>query len=153
MTLLFLFQLLLVILLLVNACALHQPTISRRSFFQNAIGGVASSALMVMPSVAAAATDAPSFVGTFSDPINHPGGTRTIELVGEPIGDYQLARVLGGGGIGEPKSYTLPAAVIGNRAIVIDFSPKGGPRDFSGILEKNGDIRFLRDNNKWPRLK
>lgn len=151
MTPLFLLQLLLAILLLANVCALHQPS-SRRSLFQNAIG-VASSSLVMFPSVAVAANDASSFVGTFSDPINHPGGTRTIQLVGERIGDYQLAQVLGGGGIGEPKSYTLPAAVIGDRAIVIDFSPKGGPRDFSGVLEKNGDIRFLRDNNKWPRLK
>ena len=47
----------------------------------------------------------------------------------------------------------LPAAVIGDRTIVIDFSPKGGPRDFVGVLDgKNNDIKFLRDGNKWPRL-
>ncbi len=46
----------------------------------------------------------------------------------------------------------LPAAVIGDRTIVIDFSPKGGPRDFVGVLDK-GDIKFLRDGNRWPRLK
>ena len=72
---------------------------------------------------------ASKFVGTFSDPINHPGGKRTIELVeGAVVGDYQLAKVIGGGGIGEPKNYILPAAIFGDRAIIIDFSPKGGPR-------------------------
>ena len=74
---------------------------------------------------------ASKFVGTFSDPINHPGGTRRIELIkdgGETVGDYQLAKVMGGGGIGEPKQYILPAAILGDRVIVIDFSPKGGPR-------------------------
>ena len=68
------------------------------------------------------------------------------------MGDYRLAEVIGGGGIGEPKNYVLPAVVIGDRTIVIDFSPKGGPRDFVGVLEKD-NIRFLRDKNLWPRLK
>ena len=50
------------------------------------------------------------------------------------------------------KEYVLPAVAVGDRAIIIDFSPKGGPRDFSGVLEKDGSIRFLRDNNRWPRI-
>ena len=47
------------------------------------------------------------FCGKFSDPINHPGGTRTITLIDSSpgttttIGDYRLARVTGGGGRGE----------------------------------------------------
>jgi hypothetical protein len=106
------------------------------------------------PVNAATATGAQAFVGTFSDPINHPGGKRTIKLLGDSkVGDYQLAEIFGGGGIGEPKNYVLPAAIIGDRTIVIDFSPKGGPRDFVGVLDRaNGDIKFLRDGNRWPRL-
>lgn len=96
------------------------------------------------------------FCGRFSDPINHPGGTRTISLVDDGAnvaGDYRLARVDGGGGRGEPREYILPAVIIGDRAIIIDFSPKGGPRDFTGVLDpKDGSIRFLRDGNRWPRL-
>jgi len=61
-----------------------------------------------------------------------------------------LAEVLGGGGRGEPENYVLPAVILGDRTIVIDFSPKGGPRDFVGMLDK-GDIKFLRDGNRWPR--
>ena len=92
------------------------------------------------------------FLGTYSDPINHPGGKRTIKLLGETFGDYTLAQVYGGGGVGEPKEYVLPAVIFGDRAIVIDFSPKGGPRDFTGVLEKDGSIKFLRDGNRWPRI-
>jgi hypothetical protein len=108
---------------------------------------------MFLPTEASAAqpSGAEAFVGTFTDPINHPGGTRTIQLLeGKKVGDYQLAEVNGGGGRGEPANYVLPAVVIGDRTIVIDFSPKGGPRDFAGVLDK-GDIKFLRDGNRWPR--
>ena len=104
----------------------------------------------------AAADPATRFCGAFSDPVNHPGGTRRISLLdggGSSVGDYRLASVRGGGGRGEPREYVLPALVIGDRAIIIDFSPKGGPRDFTGVLDpKDGSIRFLRDGNRWPRL-
>ena len=127
---------------------------------RNAFVGITSAATAAVttafaPSTPAnaAATGAQAFVGTFSDPINHPGGKRTIKLLDVKAGDYQLAEVIGGGGVGEPKNYVLPAAVIGDRTIVIDFSPKGGPKDFVGILDKdNGDIKFLKDGNRWPRL-
>ena len=101
----------------------------------------------------AAAAGAESFVASYSDPINHPGGTRTIKLVdGAKVGDYQLAQVFGGGGRGEPKEYVLPAVIVGGRSILIDFSPKGGPRDFAGVLDGDGSIKFIRDGNRWPRL-
>ena len=103
-------------------------------------------------SSAVASSSGEVFVGKYSDPNNHPGGTRTIKLLDGSIGDYQLAQVRGGGGIGEPKDYTLPAIVVGGRAIIIDFSPKGGPRDFSGVIQKDGSIKFIRDGNVWPRL-
>lgn len=95
------------------------------------IGVAATTAATLLSSPAptlAAAQGAEAFVGTFSDPINHPGGTRTVRLLDQKIGDYQLAEVIGVGGVGEPKNFVLPAAVIGDRTIVIDFSPKGGPR-------------------------
>jgi hypothetical protein len=131
---------------------------------RNALGGMMntaaaaaaalSGASAVIPKSAEAATpaDASAFVGTYSDPINHPGGKRTIVLLeGQTVGEYQLAEVRGGGGVGEPKSYVLPAIILGGRAIIIDFSPKGGPRDFTGVLDGK-DIKFLRDGNRWPRL-
>mmetsp|Transcript_11702 Transcript_11702/g.14766 ORF Transcript_11702/g.14766 Transcript_11702/m.14766 type:complete len:155 (+) Transcript_11702:84-548(+) len=131
--------------------------ISRRNAFASLAGtaaAVATTSTVMPPTPAVAASKGTeAFVGTFSDPINHPGGKRTIRLLDAKAGDYQLAEVIGGGGIGEPKNYVLPAAVIGDRTIVIDFSPKGGPRDFVGVLNgSNGDIKFLKDGNRWPRL-
>ena len=125
---------------------------SRRGLLRASVSAVAAlTAANLFPS-SAHAGDASAFVGTYSDPINHPGGTRTIKLLeGKSVGGYQLAEVQGGGGVGEPKNYVLPAVIFDDRAIVIDFSPKGGPRDFTGILVGN-DIKFLRDGNKWPRL-
>ena len=100
------------------------------------------------------AADASAFVGTYADPINHPGGKRVVRLVGKKVGDYQLAEVEGGGGKGEPDKYVLPAVVLGGRTIVIDFSvpPKNGPKDFVGVLNEKGGIKFLKDGNVWPRL-
>jgi len=96
---------------------------------RDAFIGIATATAGILSSAdPASAAGAEAFVGTYSDPINHPGGTRTIKLLGEKVGDYQLAEVQGGGGKGEPANYVLPAAVIGDRSIVIDFSPKGGPK-------------------------
>mmetsp|Transcript_6491 Transcript_6491/g.9610 ORF Transcript_6491/g.9610 Transcript_6491/m.9610 type:complete len:192 (+) Transcript_6491:32-607(+) len=126
-----------------------QTVVDRR----NAVFGLGAAAGLVtlFPKPSFAAGDTKAFVGTYSDPINHPGGTRTIRLLDTKVGDYQLAEVAGGGGRGEPANYVLPAVVIGDRTIIIDFSPKGGPRDFTGVLESDG-IKFLRDGNKWPRV-
>lgn len=127
-------------------------TSGRRALLVGSTLGLALS-LNPSPAVAATSTGAQKFVGKYSDPINHPGGTRQVNLIdGADVGDYQLAEVVGGGGRGEPKEYVLPAVVVGDRAIIIDFSPKGGPRDFSGVLEQDGSIKFIRDGNRWPRL-
>ena len=125
---------------------------NRKVFLQTMLTTAAAVVASVQPANAAT-PPAASFLGTYSDPINHPGGTRTITLIdGASNGDYQLAQIKGGGGRGEPVKYLLPAVIFGDRAIVIDFSPKGGPRDFAGVLQSDGSIRFLRDGNVWPRL-
>jgi len=97
-------------------------------------------------------SSASAFLGTYSDPINHPGGTRTVEFVTGSSGDYQLAKVTGGGGQGEPEKFTLPAVILGGRSIIIDFTPKGGPPDFMGVLDEAGGIQFVKDGNVWPRV-
>ena len=126
---------------------------SRKAFLQSMLTVAATVVTPTAVSAAAATSKAASFLGTYSDPINHPGGTRTITLIdGASEGDYQLAQIKGGGGRGEPKEYILPAVIFGDRAIVIDFSPKGGPRDFAGVLDNEGSIRFIKDGNRWPRL-
>lgn len=149
MTLKFLFML---ARMLVCASALSAPSteVTRREAFLQTAGALS---FLTAAAPADAATGAELFVGTYTDPINHPGGTRTVRLVGDPVGEYQLAEVLGGGGRGEPEKYVLPAAILGGRTIVIDFSvaPKYGPKDFVGILDGKSNIKFLRDGNTWPR--
>lgn len=137
-----------------DSLSLEKFNAGRRSFVASAL--IAASSATVLPSVANAVGkvrgDPSVFCGTYSDPINHPGGKRTITLLdGQRTGDYQLAQVQGGGGIGEPENYILPAVILGDRSIIIDFSPKGGPRDFVGVLDGK-DIKFPRDGNRWPRI-
>ena len=133
------------------ATAFSVPEVSRRNALAEATGIFT---FLASTAPANAATGAEAFVGTFADPINHPGGKRTIQLVGERVGEYQLAQVVGGGGQGEPAEYVLPAAIFGGRTIVIDFSvpPKYGPKDFVGVLDSKGNIKFLKDGNTWPRI-
>mmetsp|Transcript_60991 Transcript_60991/g.180529 ORF Transcript_60991/g.180529 Transcript_60991/m.180529 type:complete len:176 (-) Transcript_60991:221-748(-) len=145
------------------------PKVSRRQVLNSAVLLLSPSALPQSAAVAAeeSKTDEVSdLLGTYTDPINHPGGFRKIELVGTGVGGYQLAKVTGGGGRGEPKSYELPAMVFkcpGNRqglnraasgktCITIDFTPKGGPKDFTGYWDgEQKGIRFILDNNFWPQ--
>ena len=147
-------RLLLVALALHGANALHLPgppprRMSRRSVLLGAL----------LTPAPALASDSPSvFVGTYTDPNNHPGGTREITLLPGQVGAYRLANVKGGGGRGEPDLYNLPALIIErpeSQQIVIDFSvsPKNGPRDFAGqyVAGPPAGIRFVRDGNLWPK--
>jgi len=162
--------------LLPVVAALHLPIAQRRGFI---IGAVAAASDTIIRPTAASADDvskllygggskpdASVFVGEYTDPM-HPGGTRQITLLSTQMGPYQLARVVGGGGEGEPLSYELPAMVApapgkaNQWQITIDFSPKGGPKDFTGYWDGTG-IRFPptprqieRGNaagNFWPQV-
>ena len=91
------------------------------------------------------------FEGTYSDP-NHPEGFRVVSMLDEWEGEVRKGNCLlvddkGG------KEFNLPAKVgkreDGSEFIMIDFAPKGGPKDFEGVWETDG-IRYLKDNNKWP---
>lgn len=146
----------LLLVLFTAVAALQTPNhkLNRRSLLQTA-----TAFLVVAPSVAVAA-DASVLLGTYTDPVNHPGGTRTIELTGTGFGGFQLAKVTGGGGKGEPESYELNAMIspcpgrstTAEWCISIDFTPKGGPADFGGYwdAEEKG-IRFPADGNFWPK--
>ena len=75
-----------------------------------------------------------AYEGTYSDPINHPGGVRRITRSGSSL------TVVGGGGRGEPANYQLGGRVDGSGKIFVDFTPKGGPKDFEGFfLSKKTD--------------
>merc|ERR1719263_464305 len=87
------------------------------------------------------------FTGSFSDP-NHPGCPRLVSIEGNK------ALVSGADGnpgclTGNGTPWNLEGKVEGDN-IFIDFSPKGSPKDFTGVWEdgKNPGIRFP-DGNKW----
>ena len=134
-----------------SACAAppsQKPCADRRT----ALGFLATAVVALLPAAQSAMADgeaASAFVGRYTDP-NHPGGIRDIQLLDTNIGEFQLARVTGGGGRGEPKSFELPAMIqLPEKRITIDFTPKGGPRDFTGLWDGDG-IKFP-DGNKWPK--
>ena len=151
----------------------------RRPLVGAVAAAAAASALVIGPRAAFAdevsallygsstASGASVFVGTYTDPM-HPGGTRTISLLDTRLGPYQLAKVVGGGGEGEPSRFELPAMVSPTPGqkdawlITIDFSPKGGPKDFTGQWDADG-IRFPPTprqiergelaGNRWPKVR
>ena len=94
--------------------SLNAAGTSRAAFTRDFLGAAAAAAAAATSTlpVPALATDMDSvFLGRYSDP-KHPGGIRDISLTGSTIGAYKLAKVDGGGGRGEPATYTLPAVII-----------------------------------------
>jgi len=157
----------LIALLLVSAEALvmhggpvagAQQHQGRRLACLRLLSPVLALAPFVLAPATVAAADSSVFEGRYTDPNNHPGGTREIMVEGTAVGAYKLAKVRGGGGRGEPANYELPAIIVERQGvpaqIIIDFSvaPKNGPRDFAGVYDaKAGGIRFSKDGNVWPK--
>ena len=93
-----------------------------------------------------------AFEGFYTDPENHPGGTRKITVDDGTIGVFRQAWIDGGGGEGEPANYTLPALVKGDR-IIADFSvpPKSAPAKFAAFKGKRTEQGIeWEDGNVWP---
>ena len=155
---------------LTAAASLRLPTTTslhnRRAVISSAAAAaVASTPLSALAAEAVKAPDAKVFAGSYTDPM-HPGGTRTITLLDTKLGPFQLAKITGGGGTGEPASFELPAMIspsprgADSWQITIDFSPKGGPKDFTGYWDADG-IRFPPTprqvekgntaGNRWPK--
>jgi hypothetical protein len=136
-------RLLLLCLMFSGAAALSLPSArsGRRALLKTT--GVACTTIFGLGLSQPATASSSVFVGKFTDPINHPGGVREISLLDVKMGPFQLAKVKGGGGRGEPASYELPAMVgigpDGQEIITIDFTPKGGPKDFVGVFEQQAD--------------
>ena len=85
------------------------------------------------------------FDGTFSDP-NHPNGFRRISV------KKGVATIVGKDEPQDKKEWQLKASVTpGTREMLVDFSPKGGPKDLLAKWSptKNG-IEFP-DGNVWPK--
>jgi hypothetical protein len=129
------------------------PSVTRRA----ALSVVGLPLLQQAPALAADDFGS-ELVGTYSDP-NHPGGTREIMMTNTRLGSFRLAQIKGVGGRGEPASFELPAMIAPcqgrqqGTCITIDFSPKGGPREFTGFYDaKDQSIYFPVDGNRWPKI-
>ena len=81
------------------------------------------------------------------------GGSRKITVDDGTIGVFRQAWIDGGGGEGEPASYTLPALVKGDR-IIADFSvpPKNAPAKYAAFKGKRTERGIeWEDGNVWPK--
>ena len=93
-----------------------------------------------------------------SPPFHRPGAGQIFQVVTDapaPAARWSCARVRQvwpSLDLREPRAYVPPAVAVGDRALVIDFAPKGGPRDFTAVLDGKTGIKFLRDGNRWPRI-
>eukprot|EP00543_Licmophora_paradoxa_P004296 CAMPEP_0202457764 /NCGR_PEP_ID=MMETSP1360-20130828/14692_1 /ASSEMBLY_ACC=CAM_ASM_000848 /TAXON_ID=515479 /ORGANISM="Licmophora paradoxa, Strain CCMP2313" /LENGTH=142 /DNA_ID=CAMNT_0049077925 /DNA_START=7 /DNA_END=435 /DNA_ORIENTATION=- len=89
--------------------------------------------------------NAADFTGSYSDP-KHPNCLREIVM------DGKEAKISGTDGTpgcpvdGSGKQWALSGKVAGDE-ILVDFSPKGGPKDLKGIWDGSG-IKWP-DGNKW----
>jgi len=95
------------------------------------------------PEVSAIISD---FPGVYSDP-KHPKGYRVIISAGGKT-SMQLQDDPAG------KVFSIPIKVKNDKKagtiLTIDFSPKGGPKNIAGTVEKKGKISFP-DGNVWTK--
>ena len=98
-----------------------------------------------------AGVHAVDFSGSYADP-NHPNCVREVQVV-----DPKLADVTGTDGTpgcppdGSGRKWSLVGKIDGD-SILIDFTPKGGPKDLKGVWESSPvpGIRFP-DGNLWSK--
>ena len=79
--------------------------------------------------------------GVYTDPM-HPGCTRKVTLIG-------TNKVLVEGADEDKKAYKLKGTYEG-KTVVIDFSPKGGPKDVTATYSIAKGLTFA-DGNVWSK--
>lgn len=77
----------------------------------------------------------------YSDP-NHPKGYRSITVKGSEV------LIEGNDDAPTGKAWSLVGKADGD-SILIDFSPKGGPKDLLGKFDGSGIV--FPDGNRWPK--
>ena len=102
--------------------------------------GMSASAVKAFTESSVAGKAAIRIGGTYSDP-NHPGCKRKILLQG---GGAIIT------GVDEDKKKFKLTADVSGKAIYIDFSPKGGPKNVRA--EWNGVGLVFPDGNVWTKL-
>lgn len=95
---------------------------------------------------------AADFAGSYSDP-NHPNCLRSIEIVSKS--NVAVSGTDGNPGCppdGAGNPWKLSGTVSGS-TILVDFSPKGGPKNLQGIYVDSAEPGIQwPDGNKWSKL-
>ena len=113
-------------------------SLSRRSF----MASTCSAPILVLSNVSPAhAADSRSEIeGRYSDP-NHPKGYRQVTLTANTL------TIDGSDSSKDAQSWSLKGSTSDGVDLVIDFSPKGGPKDLKGKFVGDGIV--FPDGNKW----
>jgi len=124
-----------------------QNKITPREIINQAAAVGAAATIAAASAFGPLAANAADFTGLYSDP-KHPNCARLIAIEGTTA---LVSGVDGNPGCptGEGRAWKLIGKVSGDE-IYVDFSPKGGPKDLTGVWEegKKPGIRFP-DGNKW----
>lgn len=116
-----------------------------KAAFQRAMGIASISAALAAGPVTTSAID---FSGSYSDPF-HPNCQRVVTVKGL---DARISGTDGNPGCppdGSGRAWKLQGKVDNNK-ILVDFSPKGGPKDLVGVWDEEGSAGILwPDGNKW----
>ena len=80
--------------------------------------------------------------GKYADPM-HPGCKRKVTLIG-------TNKVLIEGADEDGKPWTVKGTYEG-KAVTVDFTPKGGPKDVTATWSIAGGLLFP-DGNAWKKL-
>lgn len=143
-------------------------SVPRRNVF-SALAGSAAGLLIAAESASATSAktgQASPFTGEYDDP-NHPNCLRQVKVVGAPLrGDgtrsaNPIIEVTGYDGKSGDKMCTdrptrsdlwkLQGTVNRNNVeAVIDFSPKGGPKNLKATFDNDGIV--FPDGNRWTKV-
>jgi hypothetical protein len=95
------------------------------------------------------------FNGRYSDP-NHPGCAREIVQVTPAIALVYGSDAAGGEGVPCDGTTDIPwgplNATLHELNIIVDFAPKGGPSDLSGVYDNETVAIDWEDGNSWTKL-
>eukprot|EP00933_Yihiella_yeosuensis_P045212 TRINITY_DN40549_c0_g1_i1.p1 TRINITY_DN40549_c0_g1~~TRINITY_DN40549_c0_g1_i1.p1 ORF type:complete len:156 (-),score=44.10 TRINITY_DN40549_c0_g1_i1:199-666(-) len=105
---------------------------------------------LLAASGASAAYAAPNWTGKYSDPF-HPGCKREISVSGleVTIDGTDGSPGCAAGETQKPWKLSAKLTSADSEEVLIDFSPKGGPKDLVGKWDGSG-IKFP-DGNKWSK--
>lgn len=128
--------------------ALTIHVVDARILLQNVISAAALSAAIATTPIA---SENVNFAGSYADP-NHPNCLREIQVIDPP--NAKITGTDGDPGCPPDGSGTEWSLIgtIKDDTILIDFSPKGGPKDLKGVWEPSpvAGIRFP-DGNLWSK--